>query len=298
MVQNWDILHKTKNIMKTILVPVNFTELSDHAIENAIMIGKQLLESKIIMLNVIQPAHPASFAASGDVTKMQGVTAEKYNVELMKKNQELIENKAAEYKSEFPEIYPYVRFNDKKERLNEYVDEFHVDYVVTGNHEHDSSFAEILFYNPTEKIIRKTDCPVITIKNEPNTTRIRDIAFAVDIAEEYYSGIEDVVRFAKTMNSQLHLLYIIDGKKVPTDSALGKLNSLAREYNIENYTINTHNNADVEEGILSFAGNKNCDMIALFSEGKGKLRKMIFGSTTDKVLRESRLPILIAKPGK
>ena len=50
------------------------------------------------------------------------------------------------------------------------------------------------------------------------------------------------------------------------------------------------------EAILSYAGRNNVDLIATATHGRSGLRRGIFGSVADYVLRESGLPMLVLRP--
>jgi nucleotide-binding universal stress UspA family protein len=50
------------------------------------------------------------------------------------------------------------------------------------------------------------------------------------------------------------------------------------------------------EAILSYAGRNNVDLITIATHGRSGLRRGIFGSVADYVLRESGLPMLVIRP--
>ncbi len=49
----------------------------------------------------------------------------------------------------------------------------------------------------------------------------------------------------------------------------------------------------VYEGIIAAAAEKHCDLILLASHGRGELSALILGSTTQKVLAHSKIPVLV-----
>ncbi|MFC1993504.1 universal stress protein [Chloroflexota bacterium] len=48
--------------------------------------------------------------------------------------------------------------------------------------------------------------------------------------------------------------------------------------------------------IVSYAATKTIDLIAIATHGRSGLKRLVFGSVTEHVLRESGIPILIIKP--
>jgi nucleotide-binding universal stress UspA family protein len=55
------------------------------------------------------------------------------------------------------------------------------------------------------------------------------------------------------------------------------------------------NNDSLEDGIRSFARKHNPDMIAVLSQGKGKIHKLIFGSSTGHIIKETDKPVFVSK---
>jgi nucleotide-binding universal stress UspA family protein len=51
-----------------------------------------------------------------------------------------------------------------------------------------------------------------------------------------------------------------------------------------------------DEAILDYANTNGINLIALATHGRGGLRRAVFGSVADRVLRESGLPVLIIRP--
>jgi nucleotide-binding universal stress UspA family protein len=50
------------------------------------------------------------------------------------------------------------------------------------------------------------------------------------------------------------------------------------------------------EAILDYAITNNINLITIATHGRGGLRRAVFGSVADRVLRESRLPVLVIRP--
>lgn len=279
--------------MKAILVPIDFSVVSDHALKFAVMLARNIKDSKIVLLNIIIPVHTNSFAASADVSKLQGATADRFNVELMHKNEDLVKKKAENYRGEFEHIESFVRFGESKTDLNDFVEEFQADLVITGSEDLDA-FDTFLFGRKEEKIIRKTDIPVITVKKEPKEKALRSIVLAVDIEEKDLEWIRPVKALAESVGAMVHMVYVITGDQESDNGGINRLDSIAHDYGMKRYTVNTVSNSDVEEGIRNFARKKEAGLIAVMTEGKGKLHRLIFGSTAHDLVRSADFPVLVS----
>jgi len=47
------------------------------------------------------------------------------------------------------------------------------------------------------------------------------------------------------------------------------------------------------QGIIDIAKKKKCDVIFMATHGRGKLASLVIGSVTQKVLAQSKLPVLV-----
>jgi nucleotide-binding universal stress UspA family protein len=75
---------------------------------------------------------------------------------------------------------------------------------------------------------------------------------------------------------------------------LEKLAERLRKKGMQVETVAIPGRAD--EAILDYAAANRVDLIALATHGRGGLRRAVFGSVADRVLRASGLPILVIRP--
>jgi nucleotide-binding universal stress UspA family protein len=280
--------------MKRILVATELDELSEKVTEFAISVAKQLNISEIVLLNVIKPVHSQSFSATGDVMLSDGQSTERFNAQLMRKHQTLIENAANKFSTDRVKIKPYVRFNDSKTDLNGYIEYFNAGLVLFGSRDEDNFFNQI-FGIDSEKLVRKVDYPVIILKEDTNYSVIKDILVAIDVNEKDQGGLNDIAQFADLTEAKMHLLHVVtNGETYSDDESIEKLNRLAKEFELSNYTINVVNNNNLEDGIKGFVRKSNPDMIAVQSQGKGKIRNLIFGSSTQTIIKEVEKPVFVS----
>jgi len=177
--------------------------------------------------------------------------------------------------------------------LNGYIEYFDAGLVLFGSRDEDN-FLNQIFGIDSEKIVRKVDYPVIILKEETNCSMIRDILVAIDVNEKDQGGLNDIAQFADLSESRMHLLHVVINGETSPDESIEKLNMLAKEFELSNYTINVVNNNNLEDGIKGFVRKNNPDMIAVQSQGKGKIRKLIFGSSTQGIIKEVDKPVFVS----
>lgn len=280
--------------LSKILVPTELDELSAMVIDFAVELATELGVREIILLNIIIPAHSQAFTASGDVFKAEGDMAGRFNHMLMEKHKKLAEKQAEERSTEKVKLLPYVRFNDSKTDLNQYMEYFNADLVVSGSRD-EQTFLEKLFGSDTEKIIRKTDYPMIILKEESEITGLKEIGLAIDVNEKAYKGVDEVIDFANALDAKIQLVHVITNGDVTSDEAIEQLRRLAIEKRLGNYAINVVNNHNLEHGLRAFIRKYRPDMMAVLSQGKGKLKKLIYGSGTEDIMKETEKPVFVSK---
>ncbi len=280
--------------IKKLLVLTELDERTSMANAFAVNLAEQLHHNELILLNVIIPAHSQAFTASGDVFKAEGDMANRFNLALMEKHKKLVESQAAQLTTQQVQVKPYVRFNDNKTHINEYMEEFDCDVIVCGSRDEDS-FMEKLFGSETTNLIHDTDFPMIVVKEGTPVAPIHDIAVAIDVEANMQHGLDQVVSFAEAVNAKLQLVYIATRNKPSADDAIEDLRNIALERKMKNYAINVVNNESLESGLRSFVRKYNPDMIAVLSEGKGKLSTLIYGSDTQEIIKEMEKPVFVSK---
>ena len=73
---------------------------------------------------------------------------------------------------------------------------------------------------------------------------------------------------------------------------------LGKGINVEYTAVHaiTHTTAEIGQGIINYAKNHDIELIALTTHGCSGVKRMVFGSVADYVLRNSGLPVLVMKP--
>ncbi len=281
-------------VTKRILVSTELDELSAKVTKFAVGLSTQLGVSEIILLNVIIPATPQSFSATADVSTQNTHHVNLFNTELMRKHQLQVSAEAKKLSTDKVIINPIVRFRDSKTDLNSIIESAEAGLLIFGSRD-EHSFLNPIFGTMTDKMIRKVDYPAIVLKEDTPLKNIHHIAVALDVNEEDQSGLGTIADFAKSLHARMNLVYIDTNGNATPDSAIEKIHTLALEYKLEDYAINVVSSHKLEEGIKGFVRKTNPDMIAVLSQGKGKIKKLIFGSSTQDIIKEADIPVFITK---
>ncbi len=140
----------------------------------------------------------------------------------------------------------------------------------------------------------------------------KNMLVPTDLSENAQKAIEYAVSLAKAYGAKLHIYYVITDLQaalgyvpsLPLDKIEASMREEAENYfeHLRNKTLKDFDNFDmhIEVGdapkkIVEFASNNDIDLIVMGAQGKSALERFVFGSTTEKVLRMSKKPILVVK---
>ncbi|CAN5241045.1 universal stress protein [soil metagenome] len=276
--------------MKNILVPTDFSEISDYGLYVAAQIAKKA-SAHIHLINLIEPPLGNTFSVTGDVTKTYAHGEDIYVAELMRVNTSKITKIAEIHAKDGIKIIPVVRVEPWQEGIKEYIDTHHIDMVVMGT-SGESSLDEFFVGNHTEQVIRVSYKPVLTVRDYYPDFKLKNIILAVDFDNKTYEAMAQINNLARIFNASLHLLHVrdTDDDKLSKDEA--KLRDIAEKYHLTNYTLHSIKHSDEVEGIRKFSRANNADVIALISHARSGFSKLFRGSIAEDLIKEAKTPVL------
>lgn len=281
-------------IVNKILVYTETDQLSEKTTDFAVQLSMQMKVRQIVLLNIIIPAQTQAFTLTGDMHHTIEDMSVQLTTILKEKNTEIIDSLAKKYSSFPVEIKTHVTYHNSKTNLNEFMEEHGAGLLISSVHDH-QGFVEMILGSRTEKLARRLDYPLIIIKEQTNVSPVRDIAVAIDVNNEQQPGLENIVGFAGQLNAKLHFLHVLTHEDQSSEKAIEKLRQLAKTNDISNYAINVVNNHSLENGIRKFTRKYNPDMIAVLTQGKGKIKNLLFGSGSEDIIKETDKPVFLSK---
>ncbi len=280
--------------VKKILIGSELDEFSAKVTAFAVSLAEQLNISEVVLLNLITPeqnqANPVLDNAFADGKDM----GNRINKVLMEKHRRLAKKEAKKFSTYKVKIKALTRFNDSITDVNKYMEDHGSELIVCGSGgKH--NFLQLVFGSQPGKMGPKVDYPLIILQDEAEAGEIHSILVAIDINKEDQSVLKNISHLAKDLNAKMQLLHVLTDDSHSSDQAIKILRQLAINNMLAHYDINVVNNDSLENGIGSFARQHNPDMIAVSSQGKGKIHKLIFGSSTKAIIKETDKPVYISK---
>lgn len=211
-----------------------------------------------------------------------------------------------------------VRPGDPAREIRQEAERQQADLLILGTHGR-SGFERLFLGSVTEKVLRSTRVPVLTIPppvREPGSPLFKTILCPVDFSDASLRALEYALALAKEADARLILLHAIED--VLGDAAADTLGHLTvSEYylHVERDAIARLRAAIPDDArvwsrpeervvrgrapheILKVAAEEHVELVVMGVQGRGVVDRLVFGSTTHRVIREARCPVLTLHSG-
>lgn len=278
--------------MKKILVPTDFSKPAAIAAEVGADIARKS-GAELILLHIIEEAVSNSFNIEGQVGSDSDDWEDRlFTMKLIEKAKKQMAKLSADPKFEDVKIRTELRMGSPYHGMNAIITEQKVDLVVMGTAGH-TDLEEMIIGSNTEKVVRTSHCPVLTVHAKPSSKDFKNIVYATSMSkdEEIFSRIIRTTQ--KIYDSTIHLVRINTPGNFQRDAVVKKyMQDFAKKLQLKNYTLNVFNDISEEEGIIYFSESIGADLIAMATHGRTGFAHVLAGSIAEDVVSHSRRPVL------
>ncbi|MTI20277.1 universal stress protein [Fulvivirga sp. RKSG066] len=274
--------------MKKILVPTDFSEQADYAIEVAINIAKKS-QAEVIVLHVVEDTTVTSVHYTGDL-ELPNMEDRLFVVRMIEKAKKELAELENKYKN--IGLKTQLRIGNPYHNIKDYINDEHFDFVVMGT-KGSTGFEEFLIGSNAEKVVRHAKCPVLTIHKKATNFDFKNIVYATALNEGEEQCVKVVKEFQEAYDAKIHLVRINTPNNFESDRlSLPALRKFAEKCNLKNYEVHVYNEASEEEGIIYFADYLNADLITMATHGRTGLAHLLTGSIAEDVVNHAKRPVM------
>ena len=275
--------------MKNILVPTDFSENCNKAAELGIKMAK-LYNAEIHFFHLIH--------TPVDWVKLDKLKEKRYpktlrEIGAAKSALRKLEKRA---EKEGLECRTFLEYRVETTKILKHSGHFHHDFIITGSSGTKGTVRE-LFGSNVEEIVRKSDVPVIVVKEDEVSFPFKDIVFVSDFLEDVSEAFKHVISIAKKCNAHIRLLRV--NTKTDTNSIEAGLNPIKtfveKFPELKNYSMFVNNEPSVETGINTFLNYEPADLIAMCTHGSTGFLSLFSKSIAEGVANHSSLPVMTIK---
>jgi len=294
--------------IRRIVCPVDFSPISKRALDHAAVIARWY-EAELVVLHVV-PFMPTlfGFPAAVNTAAVAAADADAVIPELTR----FVEQAEAAVSA----TETIVRSGSPAAEILRYAAESEADLLVLGTHGR-TGFERFMVGSVTEKVLRKAPCPVLSVpphcEGQPERPVFGRILCGADFSEASDHASGYALSLAQEANGQLTLLHVVDWmpdknlakypafdpaayREVVMREARRQLEALvpeeARNWCEPDLRISC---GKPYREILRIAAEDQADLIVLGTHGRGPIDRMLFGSTTQHVVRQALCPVLTVR---
>ncbi len=275
--------------MKSILVPTDFSEQATYALDLAYGIARQS-GAAVKLLNVVESPHGESFNTMGDVTASDGTNA-MFFVQLVEGAKRRLIEIDEDPKYADVSLEGFVEVGSPYESIARTIVEHEVDLVVMGT-QGSSGLEEIFVGSNAEKVVRRSACPVLSVKGAVHADSVKNIVLATNLRDDHEALFAELTKLQQFFDATIHIVRINTPSSFENDRYYKtEMEKFAQQHRLTNYTLNVYNDSDEEDGIIYFAEQVGADMIALGTHGRSGIRRLLSGSIAEDVVNHAKRPV-------
>ena len=275
--------------MKNILVPVDFSKGSIHAIEYAINIVNKIGGDLRILHVRKTKSYDKPFILEGS-EKSYSKTVDEFCNEILGHYREQYKGKGT---------FNYVITTGKiyKNVINE-AEKLDAGLVVMGTHGI-SGFEELWVGSNSYRVVSKASCPVLTIRHGFKRKNIKKIILPIDIYKNTRQKVPVVAELAQKLGAEVHVLDVRTSDRKDIMYRLKRYGDQAFEY-VDKQGIKvvrkTERSSDIVDGIVAYGCHINADMIAICKLDRGTPGNQSISTLAQQMVNHSPVPVLSISP--
>ncbi|RAI93970.1 universal stress protein [Algoriphagus yeomjeoni] len=277
--------------MTKILVPFDFSEQAQNALDFSTAIASKFDSVEISILNVVEVPSGSGMGTMGGGEMMPEMENQIFFIELINRRKEQFKELEQKYKESNFSFSTKIVLGNAFKNISSSIIEEDPDLVIMGS-KGSSGLEEILIGSNTEKVVRTAHCPVVTVKAATDPTKFKKIVFASDFKENQDELASRLKTLQKWFDANLYLVVInTPGNFETTRRSASRIKRFVNKYEIEHAVAEIYNSNSEEEGIVEFAEDVDADLIAMATHGRTGLIHLFTGSIAEDVVNHAKRPV-------
>lgn len=265
-----------------ILIPVDFSPLSEAAARYALKLAG-MLSSEVLLMHTVHD-HMGG--------RVVFKTAELHEA-MMSSAREDMDELVTELKQEYPDltINHHLEYSDAvSEAICNYAAVSGSELIIMGSHGA-GTLAGKLLGSIAADVINKSSVPAIVVPENATFEGIGRLAYAATLRESD-ADLMAPASFAKVMGSELQIVHVLTAQASRDLDAGKTLEELKTRCDMENLSLHLIVHGDIAEGLEEFVREKKPDMLALHTHELSMYEKIFGHGIARKIALHGSVPIL------
>ncbi len=287
-----------KNIYNTILVPTNFDERSRAALEESFNLAK-MTGLEITLYHVIRDNQSVFSAFGGERSKSM---KKEYEDQTRSHLQEIAAEASQRSGVKINAVISRGKAHDK---ILKGAHLLHSKFIVQGFNEKKIGTEDTLAGTNALRVIKKAECPVITVKNQHSFDGCRSILLPLDLTQETRQKVGHAIEMAKLFGSSIKVVSVY--WSTGSEEVLSKLKQQMKQVSsfIKKEGIDctaeiiekTGSSKILAPLILEYAEKqKDIDLVMIMTQTEAGLFDLFLGSSAQYIINNSPVPVMTIIP--
>lgn len=287
-----------KNIYNTILVPTNFDERSRAALEESFNLAR-MTGLEITLYHVIRDNQNIFAAFGGERSKSM---KKEYEDQTRSHLQEIAADASSRSGVKVNAVISRGKAHDK---ILKGAHLLHSKFIVQGFNEDKLGTDDKLAGTTALRVIKKAECPVITVKNQHSYDGCRSILLPLDLTQETRQKVGHAIEMAKLFGSSIKVVSVYwstGSQEVLTKlkQQMKQVTSFISKQGVEcqgEIIEKTGSSKTLAPLILDFAKKQNdIDLIMIMTQTEAGLFDLFLGSSAQYIINHSPVPVMTIIP--
>ena len=271
--------------MKKILVPCDFSDSAGQAFKFAVEVANQS-NGEVVLLNVVELP-----VIHENIMMPTFSFEDTYLKELKEQADQDFAKMIDKWAKDGPIVSTFVEYGAPTPTISQFVKDKDIDLVIMGT-KGASGLKEFFVGSNTEKIVRWSPVPVISLKQSVKATSIKNIVFPSTLRKEEEELTMRVKSLQAFFKAKLSVIYVNTPANFRTDVVTRQMmKDYAKRFMLTDYTLNIYNDLNEESGVAHFIKEVKGDMIAMSTHGRKGLNHLMSGSIAEDMVNHLEVPI-------
>jgi len=273
--------------MKRILIPTDFSKLADYAYNLAHRLFENQ-EIEIHVLSIITLTPDILFDETGEFRDDGSLDMSALDV--MKAEMEDSMKLWVESKPDLAQSR--VKLGDLCKDVIKYIGDYGIDMVIMGT-SGASGLKEVFNGSHTSYLSMRCPVPVLSVKSDQSDNTFRNIVLAGDFRNPQMVDLSVVKELLPMKSSKLHLLKVnTPGDFETNESVEARMNEFAEINELGQVDCHVYCDYNVEKGIDTFSREKGMDIIAIGTQQRTGISRIVRRSVSYDVINHVKKAII------
>jgi nucleotide-binding universal stress UspA family protein len=277
--------------MKKILVPTDLSDIAERGLKLAVEIAKRS-GATISLINFTRHPLGKTFTSTGEVDLQAGEEENLFTLELLHTKKEKLEALAVQYAVQGVTIDIAVIDDKFSTGLDALMSQENIDLVVMGTSGEETA-REAFIGNHTERMIKISTCPVLSVRDGFTIEDFSNIVAAVSVItdNQVAYGLSNLRDLAAYFDAHIHLVHVRDkasDSNLILDEYFTKMGTIAE---LKKFSVTILDGDDLSDAVMEYAQKVNAGLVAVLKNTPEGIFRIFSNRFSNRIVKEEGRPV-------